>query len=316
MATEGVHRLNNMVVEEVSLVDRAANKRKFLVVKRDETMGRALQPDGRGGFRMTKAADADEDTDEEKAAKAKAKEDAEKAAGKKPPPFPPPPAEKVADPEEDEDEEKAAKILVAAGLEKFVSRIKADPQGMALAKQVGQIASDLADVAEKLASEEEDEPSDVHMKKIVAAHKSMGAICQKYTKRVGKSLPRETQFKAAMSNVTSILNDLIETTGSAGEHKPAAGDPTMPASGWSAKNPSDAPTNAMGEAAIKALNDTVAELKNQLAAQGAELAKVSKGIPGSTSNSAGERPRRPVAATAWPRDMADDRTIDPNTSFG
>ncbi|MCU0693345.1 MAG: hypothetical protein MUF54_18300 [Polyangiaceae bacterium] len=34
----GVHRLIDMVVEEVSLVDRAANKHRFLVVKRDESM--------------------------------------------------------------------------------------------------------------------------------------------------------------------------------------------------------------------------------------------------------------------------------------
>jgi uncharacterized coiled-coil protein SlyX len=33
-----VHRLVDMVVEEVSLVDRAANKRRFLIVKRDEDM--------------------------------------------------------------------------------------------------------------------------------------------------------------------------------------------------------------------------------------------------------------------------------------
>jgi hypothetical protein len=32
----GIHRLTDIIVEEVSLVDRAANKRKFLVVKRDE----------------------------------------------------------------------------------------------------------------------------------------------------------------------------------------------------------------------------------------------------------------------------------------
>ncbi len=36
--TAGVHRLVDMVVEEVSLVDRAANKHRFLVVKRDESM--------------------------------------------------------------------------------------------------------------------------------------------------------------------------------------------------------------------------------------------------------------------------------------
>lgn len=37
-AEDGVHRLVDMVVEEVSLVDRAANKHRFLIVKRDEAM--------------------------------------------------------------------------------------------------------------------------------------------------------------------------------------------------------------------------------------------------------------------------------------
>lgn len=38
---DGVHRLVDMVVEEVSLVDRAANLHRFLVVKRDPTMAKA-----------------------------------------------------------------------------------------------------------------------------------------------------------------------------------------------------------------------------------------------------------------------------------
>jgi hypothetical protein len=37
-APDGVHRLVDMVVEEVSLVDRAANLRRFLIVKRDDSM--------------------------------------------------------------------------------------------------------------------------------------------------------------------------------------------------------------------------------------------------------------------------------------
>ena len=35
---EGLHRLEDMLVEEVSTVDRAANKRKFLIVKRGQAM--------------------------------------------------------------------------------------------------------------------------------------------------------------------------------------------------------------------------------------------------------------------------------------
>ena len=37
-AGDGVHRLVDMVVEEVSLVDRAANQRRFLIVKRRQEM--------------------------------------------------------------------------------------------------------------------------------------------------------------------------------------------------------------------------------------------------------------------------------------
>jgi hypothetical protein len=40
----GVHRLVDMVVEEVSLVDRAANKHRFLVVKRDAPMKAKTDP--------------------------------------------------------------------------------------------------------------------------------------------------------------------------------------------------------------------------------------------------------------------------------
>ncbi len=40
-----VHRLVDMLVEEVSLVDRAANQRRFLVVKRDEPMSEPSTPD-------------------------------------------------------------------------------------------------------------------------------------------------------------------------------------------------------------------------------------------------------------------------------
>lgn len=63
----GVHRLVDMVVEEVSLVDRAANKHRFLVVKRDESMADKTQksaanppiapnaPETEGAQQVTKA---------------------------------------------------------------------------------------------------------------------------------------------------------------------------------------------------------------------------------------------------------------------
>jgi hypothetical protein len=44
----GVHRLRDIVVEEVSLVDRAANKRRFLLVKRSSQMADDGKPKGGG----------------------------------------------------------------------------------------------------------------------------------------------------------------------------------------------------------------------------------------------------------------------------
>lgn len=41
---DGVHRLLDMLVEEVSLVDRAANKHRFLVVKREDDMSDKNEP--------------------------------------------------------------------------------------------------------------------------------------------------------------------------------------------------------------------------------------------------------------------------------
>lgn len=49
-ANRKVHRLTDMDVEEVSMVDRAANQRKFLVIKRSAPMGVEVQADGKGGF--------------------------------------------------------------------------------------------------------------------------------------------------------------------------------------------------------------------------------------------------------------------------
>ena len=43
--SQAIHRLRDIVVEEVSLVDRAANKRRFLVVKRSDAMADANSVD-------------------------------------------------------------------------------------------------------------------------------------------------------------------------------------------------------------------------------------------------------------------------------
>lgn len=53
-ATTEVNRLHDMLVEEVSLVDRAANKRTFLIVKRDGGVASEVVPNGQGGYTVRK----------------------------------------------------------------------------------------------------------------------------------------------------------------------------------------------------------------------------------------------------------------------
>jgi hypothetical protein len=122
---DGVHRLRDIVVEEVSLVDRAANKRRFLVVKRSGDMpddgqhGTEVKPEDKGAATETRvekakkkpkvppdaetekarrrAAPTDGDDDETEKARAKDdEEDAEKARSRS----------RAAD-DEEEDAEKA-----------------------------------------------------------------------------------------------------------------------------------------------------------------------------------------------------------------
>lgn len=62
-------RLHGMLVEEVSIVDRAANRKRFLVVKRDESMAAELKSDGNGNLitsddESSKVAKGDESGDE------------------------------------------------------------------------------------------------------------------------------------------------------------------------------------------------------------------------------------------------------------
>ena len=78
-----------MRVHEVSLVDRAANKRRFLLTKKDEEMGQRLVADGRGGYVLKadsktndeEAKTKEKEAEKEEASKAKAKDAEKEKAG-------------------------------------------------------------------------------------------------------------------------------------------------------------------------------------------------------------------------------------------
>lgn len=54
-----VYRLTDVVVREVSIVDRPANLRPFLIMKSEDSQGPELEPDGMGGFRLKSAPPAE-----------------------------------------------------------------------------------------------------------------------------------------------------------------------------------------------------------------------------------------------------------------
>lgn len=86
-----VTRLHDMLVHEVSIVDRGANKRRFIVVKRENAMSTELRPDGQGGF--TPVAKAPPPFPPKKPGEEDKPEEGAEAGGEdKKPPFPPKPA--------------------------------------------------------------------------------------------------------------------------------------------------------------------------------------------------------------------------------
>jgi hypothetical protein len=337
---EGVHRLKDILVEEVSLVDRPANKRRFLLVKRAGNASMStLRSNGRGGFtRVTKA--DEEESDEEKARKAaeaeeeekarKAKDaeeekrkEAEKAKGK-PPPFAG--AAKPFGPKEGESEEDARKRIFEEESAKR-KQAKADGSGEALAAQIRDHIEELEALCEELDEHEDEEPSDVHMQKLAGCHKKLGGMCEKFAKRgdakkrgAKMAQRRLESFKAALSTLAAILGELMETPGKASQHAADAGDPQAPPKGWSAQNPSGVPSGAGGVASGwsggKRAPDAPPAQDPELVKKVADLTteverlKRSPASPNSAGAERGRTQKREPASVAWPLDMARENTRD------
>lgn len=355
---QGVHRLQNILVEEVSLVDRAANKRRFLLVKRDGQMSE-LQSNGRGGF--TRVSKADDDDEEKRAAAAKAakdQEDAEKAAKK--PAFPGA-AKPFGGGDKDKDKEKREKALKqiealeAQGLDvtalkaafngppeedddekKKAKQAKADASGKALASELSSHVEAIEELIEQLGEHEDDEPSDVHMKKLDGMHKKLGSMCMKYgadkrasTSKAGRKMAsrRLEMFQKALDTLQSLLSELMETPASANEHKADPGDPQAPPKGWSPANPSGVPTGTAGTAGGVTKADLEAltkSLEEKFSAERSELkSKISRLEKMAPAGNA--RPQEQVTKStveekkSWPMDMNDDRfdreKVDKSVSF-
>lgn len=349
---QGVHRLQNILVEEVSLVDRAANKRRFLLVKRDGQMSE-LQSNGRGGF--TRVSKADDEDEEKRAAAAKAAKDQEDAEKAKKPAFPG--AAKPFGGDDKEKRDKAMKqieALEAQGLDvtalkaafngppeeddekKKAKQAKADASGKALASELSSHVDAIEELIEQLGEHEADEPSDVHMKKLDGMHKKLGSMCMKYgadkrasTSKAGRKMAsrRLEMFQKALDTLQSLLSELMETPASANEHKPDPGDPQSPPKGWSPANPSGVPTGTAGTAGgvTKADLETLQKnLEEKFSAERtklrSEITRLEKMAPAGNARTQEQITKStPTEEKSWPMDMNDDRfdraKVDKSVSF-
>lgn len=230
---DGVHRLRDIVVEEVSLVDRAANKRRFLVVKRSGDMADESNADSDVEKAKKKPAAASEVEDEEKRKKPGADEeddDAEKAAKPSDDEDDDEETEKArtqpAD-EETEDGEKTPKRKQALAMPAAVkdallrSLTEALERLMAIANRVKEatapedaeaeaalpddVASEIAAIAELLAS--------------VGKRKAAKADVAKAGARMAKD--RLDRFQKAMALLADILKELTDSK--EGPAAPSAG---------------------------------------------------------------------------------------------
>jgi len=315
---EGVHRLRDIEVEEVSLVDRAANQRRFLLVKRDSAMD-DLKPNGRGGYtRVVKADDTPEETDK---AKGKPFPGAAKPfggggggdAGEKEPPKPPTPP---TPPGKKPDEEKTKKV---------------DASGAALAAELEDHVASIQELIDALADEEENEPSDVHMSKLAGCHKALGAMCQKYkgapqekaaTQKVGRKMAtaRLQLFEKAIGDLQQLLAELLETPAKDKDHDPDAGDPQKAPGGWSPTNPSGVPTGDQGTAggmtkaleakieglakAVSTLTETFGKMATLQKRSHEEIERLKAGVSGGNSMPVEKGARRTAAKSiSWPLDL-------------
>jgi membrane protein involved in colicin uptake len=276
---EQVHRLRDILVEEVSLVDRAANKRKFLVVKRDgEEM---LKPDGKGGFVEVEKTD-EEKKDEAAAAEAKAKADADAKAKAE--------ADAAAEAKAKEDAEKAKAADADSDDDKkppFLDKDKQDAE--AKAKAFDGVTDAFVSKALELAAE--------------------GSKLDVEKRGAAMSKDRFRRFKEAMSLLQTVFGELSPA--------PEAGVKGAKKSDEAPVTKSVTEDTAL-EKQVAALVGTVGELTKSVKANRSAVTTIAKSRgPGNQLPVEGAA-RKPVEKVHWDLDMTrpiNKDTVEKGTYF-
>lgn len=315
---DGLHRLEDILVEEVSLVDRAANKRKFLVVKRSGEMDRELVPDGSGGFTnddeaIAKAkATAEKEEDDAKKSKADAeKAKAEEAKKAKKPAKPGrPPVNRKTDDDEEEEAKAQKKADDAKAKADADAKVKADaekkPPFLGKVTEARKALFDLAvdqslstdQITEALAKINNDlvTPDVEPVEK--ADYDSVVTIIEKAGARMSKD--RFKRFKQAIELLSSVFGELSPPDMSAPE-PPAAGKKAK------AKKSDDTPPATFdAEEAIEKLTGAVASIATVVGINKVAMAAVAKSRGAGNAIPVEKSTHVEADNVSWPLDLNND----------
>ena len=295
-----VHRLRDIVVEEVSLVDRAANKRRFLVVKRSDAMHGESDENGVEKAKK-KPASEDEPIDEAKAKKSPQDEEPEDAAADADPAVcQPPDADAKAKPKR-----KADVALPADLKESLLSTLtEAMERLMALAQQIKDASepdgeADNAALPDDLGAEIEAiaellGEATAKRKKKTSKAEAAGTEVAKGGSRMAKD--RLDRFQKAMALLSDILKEITRTN----EDPPA---PTAGAAEASVqkREPALGPSEVPG---LKELVAGITALTSVMKRQEEELGRVrqARGTSNVIPVDGGARRAEPQDVS-WPLDM-------------
>jgi hypothetical protein len=290
-ADKGVHRLVDMVVEEVSLVDRPANKQRFLIVKRDQQMAKAKDdkappPRGKGPKDKPGAKPEPDDPFE-------GEEDEEETGGGGEPPKPPAKDDKGKKPAKKADDGSLLSAALSAleGLTEAVEMLATS--GDEAGAQLGELAEELDELADRLAQAAGVTPPDTGE----GGEDPGGFAPGVGDGSVGKAL-------AAVRDTIKRVRAVISAAERAMKSEPAA----------------PAPVSKVEEALV-GLRDEMRGLREAVQGQGQRLVTLEKGVGLPNSARAGDH--APAARDddddgSWPLDMnrpRDRQSVDKSVSF-
>lgn len=306
---DGVHRLRDIVVEEVSLVDRAANQRRFLVVKRsadmaDENTATAdTKPDSPKAIEKAKKKPAqaatDEAADQEKAKKKPAEDGGDEADTEKARSAP---ADDVDDEEDADDDPKRKQrkqdeLVLAPAVKEALLPVLTDALERLMA-----LANTIKEAAEPDEGDGGEMPEDVgaELEAIAdllwAAKKSKRAKADVAKAGARMAKDRLDRFQKALSLLADILKELTET-------KEALAAPSAGSAEAGVKKRDAAEPQPAAVAGLADLVSGIGELTRVVKRQEEELTRMrqARGVSNAIPVEGGRRAE--PQDVSWPLDM-------------